>query len=104
MISAIALLQFPLYNISTSEMNGRGYVKWWMRALSQSSIMKTTTRNAAKHSLHGPICNLALIAYTHFIPIGKLSAVKMFEPRISKELTPRTSSVNPGKSNREGDG
>jgi hypothetical protein len=33
--------------------------------------MKTTTRNAAKHSLCGPICNLVLIAYTHFIPVSK---------------------------------
>ena len=32
--------------------------------------MKTTTRNAAEHSLHRPICNLALIAYTHFIPVS----------------------------------
>ena len=67
-------------------MNGRGYVKWWMRALSLSSIMKTTTRNAAEHSLHRPICNLALIAYTHFIPIEKLSAVKMFEHEYQKNL------------------
>ena len=35
-------------------------------SISKSSIMKTTTRNAAEHSLRGPICNLALIAYTHF--------------------------------------
>ena len=40
-------------------------------SISQSSIMKTTTRNTAKHSLRGPICNLALIAYTHFIPVSK---------------------------------
>ena len=39
-------------------------------SISQSCIIKTTTRNAAKHSLRGPICNLALIAYTHFIPVS----------------------------------
>jgi hypothetical protein len=39
-------------------------------SISQSCIMKTTTRNAAKHSLRRPICNLALIAYTHFIPVS----------------------------------
>ena len=39
-------------------------------SISQSCIMKTTTRNAAEHSLRGPICNLALIAYTHFIPVS----------------------------------
>ncbi len=38
--------------------------------ISQSSIMKTTTRNAAKHSLRGSICNLASMAYTHFIPVS----------------------------------
>ena len=38
-------------------------------SISKSCIMKITTRNAAKHSLCGPICNLALIAYTHFIPV-----------------------------------
>ena len=36
-------------------------------SISQSCIIKTTTRNAARHSLCGPICNLAFIAYTHFI-------------------------------------
>jgi hypothetical protein len=40
-------------------------------SISQSCIMKTTTRNSAEHSLRGPICNLALIAYTHFIPVSK---------------------------------
>ena len=39
-------------------------------SISQSCIIKTTTRNAAEHSLHGPICNLALIAFTHFIPVS----------------------------------
>jgi hypothetical protein len=38
-------------------------------SISQSCIMKTTTRNAAEYSLCGSICNLALIAYTHFFPI-----------------------------------
>ena len=39
-------------------------------SISQSCIIKTTTRNAAEHSLRGPISNLALIAYTHFIPVS----------------------------------
>jgi hypothetical protein len=39
-------------------------------SISQSCILKTTTRNAAKHSLRGLICNLSLLAYTHFIPMS----------------------------------
>jgi len=49
-------------------------------SISQSSIMKSTTRNAAKHSLRGPICNLALIVYTHFIPVS------MEDPDLRAEL------------------
>jgi hypothetical protein len=49
-------------------------------SISQSCIMKTTTRNAAKHSLRGPICNLALIAYTHFIPVSN------FDPDLRAKL------------------
>jgi hypothetical protein len=38
-------------------------------SITQSCILKATTRNAAKHSLRGPICNLLLIACTYFIPM-----------------------------------
>jgi hypothetical protein len=79
-----------LVEIQSKEMNNEGYVplttptvdKKTVRnytallvhqtdlLISQSCIMKITTRNDAEHPLCGPICNLALIAYTHFIHVS----------------------------------
>jgi hypothetical protein len=39
-------------------------------SISQNCILKTTIKNAAEHILCGPICNLALIVYTTFIPVS----------------------------------
>ena len=59
-------------------------------SISQTSIIKTTTRFAAKNSIHGCISNLALIGSTLFNPVqnedSNLSAKMTTMPKSTKML------------------